>query len=68
MLATDTPGINGQIYNVADDEPVTAAEIMQLYGEPIAKDAASRKLDSAFLNCLASNSLGVNASSRISIF
>jgi nucleoside-diphosphate-sugar epimerase len=45
ILATDKRGIDGQIYNVADDEPVTAAEIMRLYGEPVAEDAASRVLD-----------------------
>jgi hypothetical protein len=31
-----------------DDEPVTAAEIMRLYGEPVAEDAASRALDPAW--------------------
>lgn len=48
MLAADRQGIDGQIYNVADDEPVTAAEIMQLYGEALAEDAANRKLDAAW--------------------
>jgi nucleoside-diphosphate-sugar epimerase len=48
ILATDKSGIDGQIYNVADDEPVTAAEIMRLYGEPVAEDAASRALDHAW--------------------
>jgi nucleoside-diphosphate-sugar epimerase len=48
ILATDKRGIDGQIYNVADDEPVTAAEIMRLYGEPVAEDAASRALDPAW--------------------
>jgi nucleoside-diphosphate-sugar epimerase len=48
MLAADKKGIDGQIYNVADDEPVTAAEIMRLYGEPVAEDAASRALDPAW--------------------
>lgn len=48
MLAVDSQGIDGQIYNVADDEPVTAAEIMQLHGETLAKDGASRKLDAAW--------------------
>jgi nucleoside-diphosphate-sugar epimerase len=47
-LAADKRGIDGQIYNVADDEPVTAAEIMRLYGESVAEDAASRALDPAW--------------------
>jgi nucleoside-diphosphate-sugar epimerase len=44
-LAADKRGIDGQIYNAADDEPVTAAEIMRLYGEPVAEDAVNRALD-----------------------
>jgi nucleoside-diphosphate-sugar epimerase len=48
ILVTDKRGIDGQIYNVADDEPVTAAEIMRLYGKPVAENAASRALDPAW--------------------
>lgn len=45
FLALDAPGIDGRIYNVADDEPATAAAIMQLMGQPVAADAADRPLD-----------------------
>jgi nucleoside-diphosphate-sugar epimerase len=48
ILAMDKRGIDGQIYNVADDEPVTAAEIMRLYGEPVADNAESRAMDPAW--------------------
>jgi hypothetical protein len=56
-LATDKRGIDGQIYNVADDEPITAAEIMRLYGEPVAEDAASRALDPALQDATAADAL-----------
>lgn len=49
MLVADKKGIDGQIYNVADDEPVEAGEIMRLFGEPIAEDAASREWDTAWM-------------------
>jgi nucleoside-diphosphate-sugar epimerase len=45
MLALDTPGIDGRIYNAADAEPVTAAEIIPLVGENIAADAYDRPLE-----------------------
>jgi nucleoside-diphosphate-sugar epimerase len=47
-LAAGIRGIDGQIYNAADNEPVEAAEIMRLYGEPVAEDASSRALDPAW--------------------
>ncbi|MBA2938681.1 NAD(P)-dependent oxidoreductase [Paenibacillus sp. CGMCC 1.16610] len=31
LLAASTPGIDGRIYNVADDSPITAYELFQLY-------------------------------------
>ncbi len=31
LLAASTPGIDGRIYNVADDSPITAAELFQLH-------------------------------------
>jgi nucleoside-diphosphate-sugar epimerase len=45
MLALDTPGIDGRIYNVADDEPVSAAEILRLLDEPVAQEAEAPPLD-----------------------
>ena len=44
ILALDTPGIDGEIYNVADNEPVAVGEIMRLYGENIAEEALIRPL------------------------
>jgi nucleoside-diphosphate-sugar epimerase len=38
-------GIDGQIYNVADDAPVTVWEVHRLNREPIAADAAESPLD-----------------------
>lgn len=34
LLVANTPGIDGHIYNVADDAPITVAELLQLYGWP----------------------------------
>ncbi|MFD0696550.1 NAD-dependent epimerase/dehydratase family protein [Paenibacillus sp. GCM10027628] len=31
LLASSTPGIDGRVYNVADDAPITAAELFQLH-------------------------------------
>ena len=45
MLAIDKAGIDGEIYNVADDEPVKVGEIMHLYGESVTEEAFSRPLD-----------------------
>jgi nucleoside-diphosphate-sugar epimerase len=38
-------GVDGAIFNVADDAPVTALELLNLNGEPIADEAASQALD-----------------------
>ncbi len=45
MLALDTPAIDGRIYNVADDEPVTGAEILRFLNEPVAQEAEAPPLD-----------------------
>jgi nucleoside-diphosphate-sugar epimerase len=45
ILAIDAPGIDGRTYNVADDEPVTAAEILRLNGETVGEEAAGREVD-----------------------
>ncbi|GIP25659.1 hypothetical protein J23TS9_07890 [Paenibacillus sp. J23TS9] len=34
LLATTTPDIDGSIYNVADDSPITVSELVQLHGFP----------------------------------
>lgn len=38
MLALDTPGIDGRIYNAADDEPATAADLLTYLNEPIPQE------------------------------
>jgi nucleoside-diphosphate-sugar epimerase len=38
-------GFDGAVFNVGDDAPVTALELLTLNGEPISEDAASRPLD-----------------------
>jgi hypothetical protein len=38
-------GIDGRIYNVADDEPVTSAEILRFLNQPVAQEAEALPLD-----------------------
>ncbi len=45
LRAVRANGADGQIFNVADDAPVTALELLRFAGEPLADDAASRPLD-----------------------
>jgi nucleoside-diphosphate-sugar epimerase len=45
LRALRAEGIDGMTINVADDAPVTALELHQLHGEPVAEDAANRPLD-----------------------
>jgi nucleoside-diphosphate-sugar epimerase len=45
LRAVRANGVDGEIFNVADDAPVTALELLNLGGEPIAEEAASRTLD-----------------------
>lgn len=40
LLALNTPGIDGRTYNVADDAPITAAELLRLHGQPETPDGA----------------------------
>ncbi len=47
-LTLAAPGVDGEIYNVADDAPVAAGEILHLCGEDPAPGAASRPIDPAF--------------------
>ncbi|QGQ97174.1 NAD(P)-dependent oxidoreductase [Paenibacillus psychroresistens] len=49
ILAVETDGIDGQIYNVADDAPVAAIEIMELFDEKFADDAMTRAIAPAWL-------------------
>jgi nucleoside-diphosphate-sugar epimerase len=39
MLALDTPGIDGRIYNAADDSPATTADLLTYLNEPIPQEA-----------------------------
>jgi nucleoside-diphosphate-sugar epimerase len=45
LRAVQANGADGQIFNVADDAPVTALELLNLNREPIPEEAASRTLD-----------------------
>ncbi len=45
LRALRADGMDGEIFNAADDAPVTALELLRLNGEPLAEDAASRALD-----------------------
>ena len=45
LRAVRANGVDGETFNVADDAPVTALELLNLNGEPIAEEAASRTLD-----------------------
>lgn len=48
MLAARADDIDGEIYNVADDEPAAAADIMLLLKEPISDGADKRPIDYAW--------------------
>lgn len=45
LRAVRANGVDGEMFNVADDAPVTALELLNLGGEPVAAEAASRDLD-----------------------
>lgn len=45
MLAASTPGIDGRIYNVADDAPISVAELLQLHHSEISPEALQQDFD-----------------------
>ncbi|MEU9834333.1 NAD(P)-dependent oxidoreductase [Streptosporangium sp. NPDC048047] len=45
ILALSARGVDGETFNVADDAPVTALELLRLNGEPIPEGMADRALD-----------------------
>jgi nucleoside-diphosphate-sugar epimerase len=45
IRALRAEGLAGAIFNVADDAPVSTVEVLELNGEPVPSDAASRELD-----------------------
>lgn len=45
MLAASTPGIDGRIYNVADDAPISVAEMLQLHNTEISPEALQQEYD-----------------------
>ncbi|MCO5995623.1 NAD-dependent epimerase/dehydratase family protein [Actinoallomurus rhizosphaericola] len=45
LRALHTEGVDGRAFNVADDAPITAAELHRLYGRPLDAEAADRPLD-----------------------
>jgi nucleoside-diphosphate-sugar epimerase len=48
LLALRADGIDGRTFNVADDAPVTAFELLRLNREPVPTDATSRALEDAW--------------------
>lgn len=45
MLTASTSGIDGRIYNVADDAPISVAELLQLYHYDIPPEAQQHDFD-----------------------
>jgi nucleoside-diphosphate-sugar epimerase len=45
LRAVRANGVDGEAFNVADDAPVTALELLNLNGEPVSEGAAGRSLD-----------------------
>lgn len=45
MLAASTPGIDGRIYNVADDAPIAVAELLQLHNSEVSSEARQQEFD-----------------------
>ncbi|RED39061.1 NAD(P)-dependent oxidoreductase [Paenibacillus sp. VMFN-D1] len=45
MLAASTPGIDGRIYNVGDDAPISVAELLQLHHSEISSEALQQDFD-----------------------
>lgn len=45
MLAASTPGIDGRIYNVADDAPISMAELLQLHNSENSPEALHQDFD-----------------------
>jgi nucleoside-diphosphate-sugar epimerase len=44
-LALESPGAAGKIYNVADDQPVTAAEILRINGQAATEEMEAKALE-----------------------
>jgi Nucleoside-diphosphate-sugar epimerases len=49
LLALNADDRDGEIYNVADDEPAAAGDIMRLLGEPLPDGADKRPIDESLL-------------------
>ncbi|OZB91628.1 NAD(P)-dependent oxidoreductase [Paenibacillus sp. XY044] len=45
MLAVSTPGIDGRIYNVGDDAPISVSELLQLHHSEISSEALQQDFD-----------------------
>lgn len=45
MLAASTPGIDGRIYNVADDAPISVAELLQLHNSEVSPESLQQDFD-----------------------
>ncbi|MGG4048057.1 NAD-dependent epimerase/dehydratase family protein [Paenibacillus favisporus] len=49
MLGIKSPRAKGHIFNVADDQPVSAAEVLSMHNETMPVDAVSRTVDPSWL-------------------
>jgi nucleoside-diphosphate-sugar epimerase len=45
MLAAFTQGIDGRIYNVADDGPISVAELFQLHNSEMSSEELQKEYD-----------------------
>jgi nucleoside-diphosphate-sugar epimerase len=45
LRALVAEGVDGEVFNAADDAPVSAFELLRLNGEPVPEGAAARSLD-----------------------
>lgn len=57
LLALTAERRGGEIYNVADEEPATVREIMQVLGEPLPAGAEERPIDIAWEQLLATSKI-----------
>ena len=52
MLVVGKDGLHGQIYNVADDEPVKVGDVLRVYDEDPVEEAFSRPLNREWLQIM----------------
>jgi nucleoside-diphosphate-sugar epimerase len=62
--ALHTEGADGRAFNVADDAPVTAAELHRLHGRPLDPEAAARPLEDPWADIVDTTRIRVDLSFR----